>query len=76
MEAVAVVECKMKQNLQIKGMHCSSCARLIENALKEKGVTAKIDFKNGNAEIVYNEEKINIDKIISIIEKEGYRALL
>lgn len=61
--------------LNIKGMHCKSCAKLIEDSLKEKGVTAAVDFENGKAKIIYDEEKIKIGDIINIIKEKGYKVL-
>ena len=63
-----------KETIQIKGMHCSSCANLIETALKDSGVTAKVNVLKGKAEVSYDEKKINHDKIINIIKNEGYQA--
>lgn len=68
-------EDKMKTiNLIIKGMRCESCAKLINSILEEKGIIASVDFESGKAKIAYDEEKINIDKIISLLKKEGYTA--
>lgn len=63
-----------KTILKIKGMHCNSCAKLIENLLEEKGVIAIIDFESGKAKIAYDKEKINIDEIRDIIKKENYEV--
>jgi len=63
-----------KEFLGIEGMHCNSCAKLIESALDEKGVVAAVDFEKKKAKVAYDEEKINIEEIISIIQKEGYKA--
>ena len=63
-----------KITLQIKGMHCESCARTIEKALlKEKGiVSANVSFSLGKATIEYDPEKINEGKIKKAIKKTGY----
>ena len=62
------------QTIQIKGMHCSSCSKLIEGALKDEGVNAKVDLLKKKAEINYDEKKISLEQIIKIIKEEGYQA--
>ena len=66
-----------KITLQIKGMHCESCAKTIEKALlKEKGIfSANVNFALENAIIEYEPEKIDEDKIKEVIERAGYEAL-
>lgn len=62
--------------LNIKDMSCSSCELKIENSLKQlEGVTeVKVSLSKAKAFITYDENKIKIDDIISIIEKLGYPA--
>lgn len=57
----------------IKGMHCQSCATLIEGELTEMpGVkSAKVDFKLGKATIVYDENLVNENDFIQVVEKLG-----
>lgn len=66
-----------KISLQIKGMHCESCAKTIEKALlKEKGlISANVNFLSEKAIIEYDPEKIDEDKIREVIERAGYKAL-
>lgn len=65
----------MKANLKITGMHCRSCEMLINDALLDSGVkNCKIDSKRGTAVIEFDEKKLNLPKIKSIIEKEGYKV--
>ncbi len=65
-----------KQTLKLKGMHCTSCAKLIEAALAEERITAKVDFASNKVDIKYDERKISIEQIIKIIKEEGYEAYL
>ena len=62
-----------KINLNIKGMHCSSCAKLIESDLQDKVKSIKIE-ESGKAIIEFDEKKISLQKIKDIIEELGYRA--
>jgi len=67
-----------KITLSIKGMHCGSCAYLIEDILKEqKGVVdARVDFIQQTVE-VETEEGIKPDDLIKAIHEipnEEFRA--
>lgn len=66
-----------RTNLVIQGMHCSSCAAIIERQLKKvPGVTdAKVNFAAEKASIVHDSSIAKIDDLISGVEKAGYRAL-
>ena len=67
-----------KTNLDIKGMHCGSCALLIENTLKDtKGVEqANVNFSAEKATITFDEEKIQLAQIQEAIKHLGYKAVL
>lgn len=67
-----------KAELSIKGMHCNSCTVLIKDALTEtEGVKdAAVDLKNAKATVTFDENKINTDKLLEAIKKEGYEASL
>lgn len=76
-EAVAVVvEVKMikKLKLNVEGMHCASCETLIKDVLSDENVKASVDSKKGEVIIEYDDSKINLDKIKSLIENEGYKV--
>jgi copper chaperone CopZ len=62
----------MKKIFCIKGMHCNSCAMMIENELEDRGIKSKIDFANEKAEVEFDEKKISEKEIKKIIEKLGY----
>ncbi len=62
-----------KTKLNLKGMHCVSCEKTInENLNKLKGVTAKADYKANILYLEYDENKITLDKIIKNVRKCGY----
>lgn len=65
-----------KLTLQIEGMTCASCAKLIEISLnKAKGVSqANVNFATEKAHITYNPSKINVNELIKVIENAGYSA--
>src|SRR3989339_237792 len=65
-----------KISLMIIGMHCSSCAGIIEGALKEvNGVkTANVNFAAEKATIVFDENTATVENLIKAIKKAGYSA--
>lgn len=63
----------MKINLNIKGMHCSSCSKLIESELQDKVNKIKIE-ENGKAVIDFNDKKISLQEIKNIIKELGYQS--
>lgn len=65
-----------KLNLNINGMHCESCAKLIIMELgEEPGVgEIKINYRDGSAAVEFDPQKIDSEKIFSIISELGYQA--
>ncbi len=59
-----------KEKLKITGMHCKSCAMLIEESLNDIGV--KVHFEKDTANVEFDETKTGLDKIKKIIKDEGY----
>ncbi|MBS3078737.1 heavy-metal-associated domain-containing protein [Candidatus Pacearchaeota archaeon] len=62
-----------KINLNIKGMHCSSCSKLIESELQDKGIKAQVQ-ESGKSSIEFDEKKITEQQIKDIIKELGYQA--
>jgi Cu+-exporting ATPase len=62
--------------LGIQGMHCSSCAGLIEKSLKKiNGVKqANVNFASEKSSVVFDENSVDLDKIIMVVKKAGYGA--
>lgn len=63
-----------RTSLVISGMHCSSCAAIIERQLKKvPGVTeAKVNFASEKASIIGSSP---ITDLIKAVEKAGYKAM-
>lgn len=63
-------------SLSLSGMHCASCAGIIERSLKKiPGVRqANVNFAAEKALIDYDENSANIEGLISTIKKAGYGA--
>ncbi len=64
--------------LALSGMHCSSCAGLIERGLKKVvGVnTVNVNFAAEKARVVFDTSQTSIDQLIRAVEKSGYKARL
>lgn len=65
-----------KKVFSISGMHCNSCAQIIELDLEElQGVKAvKVDFAAGKATVEFDKSLLSEQKIIEAIKKAGYSA--
>jgi len=63
-----------KKIFKIKGMHCNSCAMLIEEKLKNKVENISVSYSKEQAEIEFDENKISEKEIKEIIEKCGYEV--
>lgn len=68
----------MNQNisLNVKGMTCASCVNRIEKVLKkdEGVISASVNLATEKANVVFDNSKLDIKKIIGLIEKAGYEA--
>ena len=63
-------------NLKITGMHCASCAVIINKALEKKdGVkSANVNFSLAKASVEFDEKKIKREDLIKIVQDVGYKA--
>lgn len=62
----------------ITGMHCVSCAGIIEKSLKKNpGVkTANVSFTSEKARVVFDGGAVSVPDLIRAIDKAGYKANL
>lgn len=67
----------VKKKFKIKGMHCSSCAMLIDGDLEElEGVKiSKTSYAKEETEVEFDQDKVEVTLIVETIEKSGYPAL-
>jgi len=65
-----------KIELNIEGMHCGSCALGIQMLLEntEGVINSSADYEAKSGKVEYDEEKVNLDKIIEMIHELGYTA--
>jgi len=63
-------------NLSLSGMHCASCAKIIERSLK--GVSgikeANVNFVAEKARVVYDSSIVNVPALIAAVDDAGYKA--
>jgi len=62
--------------LDVSGMHCASCAAIIERSLKKTaGIkNASVNLASEKATVIFDEKKLDAELIIKTIEKAGYGA--
>ncbi|VVB66341.1 putative copper-exporting P-type ATPase A [Candidatus Gugararchaeum adminiculabundum] len=65
-----------KTELSIGGMHCASCAVLINRGLaKAPGVkTANVNYAAGKALVEFDESQTNEQKLVEVVKSKGYGA--
>lgn len=63
-------------HLSLSGMHCASCAGIIEKSLKKvHGVkTANVNFAAEKASVVFDESQSPVQALIDAVNKAGYKA--
>lgn len=66
----------MKLKIKIDGMNCDHCAAKVEKAVSElDGVEKiKVKLKDAEAKIKFDETKVPLDKVLTVITELGYEA--
>lgn len=66
-----------KKTFQIKGMHCASCVRVIENALKKtEGIAeANVNLATETAHVTFDPKIVTDEKVSSAVASVGYKAM-
>jgi len=67
---------KTTANLLTSGMHCSSCAALVDMTLGDlEGVeSSKTDHATGQTVVTYDSDVVTVDALIEAIRGAGYEA--
>jgi Cu+-exporting ATPase len=67
-----------KVGLSLSGMHCSSCAGLIEKSLKKTMgvINANVNFASEKALVTYDTKITTPEELIKAVNKTGYQASL
>lgn len=58
--------------LNVQGMSCQHCVNSIEGALKEIGVSGKVNLKGESVDVSFDEQKVSLNQIKEAIEEQGY----
>lgn len=66
----------MKQRLQVHGMHCASCAMLIDDELEElEGVKASsTSYARQRTDVDFDESRVGVQQLVGKIAELGYDA--
>lgn len=61
-----------KKIFTVEGMHCTSCALVIESDLEDVGVNAKCNYATQTLEVEFDEKIVSEDRIKNTVKKSGY----
>ena len=63
-------------SLETTGMHCQSCAMLVEMTVRDlDGVDdVRVDLGDEKTEVTYDPDRVSVDDVIQEIVKVGYGA--
>lgn len=64
----------MKKTFHVNGMHCTSCALLIESDLEDEGIKATCSYAKQTLTVEFDEKKTGDEAIKKIVAKSGYRV--
>jgi copper chaperone CopZ len=62
------------KTFKVEGMHCTSCALLIESDLEDAGVTASCSYAKQTLSVEFDEKKIGEKMIKDVVAKAGYQV--
>jgi copper chaperone CopZ len=62
-----------KKTFKVEGMHCTSCAMVIESDLEDVGVKAACSYAKATLETEFDEKKTGEGAIKKIIQQLGYK---
>ncbi len=59
---------------QVRGMHCASCAAIVEGALRKRAgvAAAEVNYSRGTANVSYDEAQVAAGDLDKLIEPLGY----
>lgn len=65
----------VKKQFKIEGMHCTSCAMLIEGELEDIGAKASCSYAKAVVDVEYDPGQISEGDIQNAVAKAGYTLL-
>src|SRR3989304_739047 len=65
-------------SLSLSGMHCASCAAIIERSIKKlPGIkSANVNFSSERATVTFDKTQISAKEIVTAVSGAGYRAAI
>ena len=75
-DSMDVKNSNKKMSLALSGMHCASCAAIIERSIKKvSGVKqASVNFAAEKAIVTFDENSSSVEDLIKAVKKAGYKA--
>jgi len=64
---------KTKRIYKIDGMHCSSCAMLIEGELEDRGISGRCSYAKQTVEVESDDTEKTDTAVKQAVEAAGYR---
>ena len=66
----------MKEKFSVTGMSCSACSSAVERSVKSLDgiINVEVSLLTNSMTAEYDEKKVSAEKIISAVEKAGYKA--
>lgn len=63
------------ETIVVEGMKCLHCASKVKDALKANHVKADIDLETKMVKVSFDSRKIDLEKIKTIIEEQGFQCV-
>lgn len=63
----------VKKTYNVQGMHCVSCAMMIEGELEDAGVKARCNYVRQTLDVEFDPEKMTEAKIRDTVAASGYQ---
>lgn len=65
-----------KKTYKISGMHCASCAMVIEGELEDVGVNARCSYAKETLNVEFDPAKVSEKQIEEVVAKSGYSVVV
>ena len=65
----------VNETIIVEGMKCQHCVNKVKDALKKNYVKADISLEEKLVKVSFDERKIDLEKIKTIIEEVGFQCI-
>ena len=66
---------KVKKKYKVEGMHCTSCAMMIEGELEDIGLVASCNYATASLEVEIESTQVDEEAIRKAVLKAGYKLV-